>query len=69
MENKPASLLVPLGKAINGIPPYWCGKTDGWQLLSKLVYSIDRFLVIEEPICNEIQKKNAKLFLSLLRFI
>ena len=27
MENKPASLLVvPLGKALNGIPPSWCGR-------------------------------------------
>ena len=27
VENKPASLLVvPLGKALNGIPPSWCGK-------------------------------------------
>ena len=25
MENKPASLLVvPLGKALSGIPPFWC---------------------------------------------
>ena len=27
VENKPASLLVvPLGKALSGIPPSWCGK-------------------------------------------
>ena len=27
VENKPASLLVvPLGKALNGIPPSWCGR-------------------------------------------
>ena len=27
VENKPASLLVvPLGKALSGIPPSWCGR-------------------------------------------
>ena len=27
MKNKPASLLVvPLGKALSGIPPSWCGR-------------------------------------------
>ena len=27
VENKPASLLVvPLGKALNGILPSWCGR-------------------------------------------
>ena len=27
VENKPASLLVvPLGRALNGIPPSWCGR-------------------------------------------
>ena len=27
VENKPASLLVvPLGKAFNGISPSWCGR-------------------------------------------
>ena len=27
VKNKPASLLVvPLGKAFNGIPPFWCGR-------------------------------------------
>ena len=27
VENKPASLLVvPLGKALGGIPPSWCGR-------------------------------------------
>ena len=27
VENKPASLLVvPLGKALSGIPPFWCGR-------------------------------------------
>ena len=27
VENKPASLfVVPLGKALNGIPPSWCGR-------------------------------------------
>ena len=26
VKNKPASLLVvPLGKALSGIPPFWCG--------------------------------------------
>ena len=24
--NKPANLLVPLGKALSGIPPSWCGR-------------------------------------------
>ena len=26
VKNKPASLLVPLGKALSGIPPSWCGR-------------------------------------------
>ena len=27
VENKPASLLVvPLGRALNGIPPSWCSR-------------------------------------------
>ena len=27
VESKPASLLVvPLGKALDGIPPFWCGR-------------------------------------------
>ena len=26
VENKPASLLVPLERALNGIPPSWCGR-------------------------------------------
>ena len=26
VENKPASLLVPLGKALSEIPPSWCGR-------------------------------------------
>ena len=27
VENKPASLLlVPLEKALSGIPPFWCGR-------------------------------------------
>ena len=27
VENKPASLLaVPLGKALSGISPFWCGR-------------------------------------------
>ena len=26
VKNKPASLLIPLGKTLNGIPPSWCGR-------------------------------------------
>ena len=26
VENKPASLLVPLGKALSGVSPSWCGR-------------------------------------------
>ena len=26
VKNKPASLLVPLGKALSRIPPSWCGR-------------------------------------------
>ena len=37
MENKPASLLaVPLGKALSGISPSWCGRQNGRPLLSEL---------------------------------
>ena len=58
MENKPASLLaVPLGKALCGIPPSWCGRQIKWlpkmnELLSELVQRIDRFLVVGGKICN-----------------
>ena len=42
MKIKPVSLLVvPLGKALSGIPPFWCGRQmAAWQLLSELVISL-----------------------------
>ena len=39
VENKPASLLVvALGTALAGIPPYWCGRQMAGNL-SELAYS------------------------------
>ena len=44
MKIKPVSLLVvPLGKALSGIPPSWCSRQmAAWQLLSELVVSLSR---------------------------
>ena len=43
MKIKPVSLLVPLGKALSGIPPSWCSRQmAAWQLLSELVISLSR---------------------------
>ena len=44
MKIKPVSLLVvPLGKALSGIPPSWCSiQMAAWQLLSELVASLSR---------------------------
>ena len=44
MKIKPVSLLVvPLGKALRGIPPPWCGRQmAAWQLLTELVISLSR---------------------------
>ena len=41
MENKPAGLLVPLGKTLSGMP-HGCGRqpTGGWQLLRELVIAL-----------------------------
>ena len=59
MKIKPVSLLVvPLGKALSGIPPSWCGRQmAAWQLLSKLVISLpcDRRISMQQNIEN---KKN-----------
>ena len=46
MENKPASLLVPLGKAVDGIPPSWCGVQVASNSLASLLLHVDCFLVI-----------------------
>ena len=60
MKIKPVSLVVvPLGKALSGIPPSWCGRQmAGWQLLSELVisFSRDRSISIQQNIEN--RKKN-----------
>ena len=44
MKIKLVSLLdVPLGKALSGIPPSWCGRQmAARQLLSELVISLSR---------------------------
>ena len=47
MENKPASLrAVPLGKALSGIPPFWCGRQMADNSSASSLYRFDRFLVI-----------------------
>ena len=46
MENKPASLLVvPLGKALGGFPPSWCGSKGGNPNL---------YLNLKNPVLKEI---------------
>ena len=48
MENKPAGVLVvPLGKALSGFPPSWCGgQMAGNSLLNELILLTDCFFVI-----------------------
>ena len=47
MESKPARLLVvPLGKALSGIPPSWCGKQMAGNSEASSHKPFDRFLVI-----------------------
>ena len=60
MKIKPVSLLVvPLGKALSGIPPSWCGRQmTAWQLLSELVISLsrDRRISMQQNIENKNKK-------------
>ena len=60
MKIKPVSLLVvPLVKALSGIPPSWCGRQmAAWQLLSELVISLSRDRRISMQ--QNIQKKKKK---------
>ena len=56
MAIKPVSLLVPMGKALGGIPPSWCGRQmAAWQLLSELVISLshDRRISMQQNIENK----------------
>ena len=57
MKIKSVSLLVvPLGKALSGIPPSWCGRQmAAWQLLSELVISLsrDRRISMQQNIENK----------------
>ena len=57
MKIKPVSLLVvPLGKALSGIPQSWCGRQmAAWQLLSALVISLsrDRRISMQQNIENK----------------
>ena len=57
MKIKPVSLLVvPLGKALSGNPPSWCGRQMvAWQLLSELVISLsrDRRISMQQNIENK----------------
>ena len=57
MKIKPMSMLVvPLGKALSGIPPSWCGgQMAAWQLLSELVisFSRDRRISMRQNIKNK----------------
>ena len=60
MKIKPVSLLVvPLGKALTGIPPSWCGRQmAAWQILSELVISLSRDRRISMQQNKEKKKKN-----------
>ena len=41
MENKPASLLVvPLERALSGIPPSWCGRQVAKNSLSEFIIEL-----------------------------
>ena len=63
MKIKPVSLLVvPLGKALSGIPPSWCDRQmAAWQLLSELVISLsrDRRISMQQNIENKKKKRLA----------
>ena len=72
MKIKPVSLLVvPLGKALGGIPPSWCGRQmAAWQLLSELVMSLSRDRRINMQQNTEINKTKTDWQLTkLLAFI
>ena len=58
MKIKPVSLLVvPLGKALTGIPPSWRSRQmAAWLLLSELVVSLSRDRRISMQ--QNIEKKN-----------
>ena len=61
MKIKPVSLLVPLGKALSGIPPSWCTRQmAAWQLLSELGISLsrDRRISMQQNIENKEMFKN-----------
>ena len=64
MKIKPVSLLVvPLEKALSGIPSSWCGRQmAAWQLLSELVISLsrDRRISMQQNIENEKKKKQIR---------
>ena len=77
MKIKPAGLLVvPLGKAVTGIPPSWCSRQmAAWQLLSELVisFSRDRRISMQQNIENKKNKKKTnwqltKLLVSIGKF-
>ena len=46
VENKPASLLVLLGRALNGITPSWCGRQVAGNFQASSSWRFDGFLVI-----------------------
>ena len=72
MKIKPVSLLVvPLGKALSGIPPSWCGRQmAAWQLLSELVISLsrDRRISMQQNIENKKIKTDWQLTKLLVSF-
>ena len=63
---------MPLGKALSGIPPSWCGRQmAAWQLLSELVISLsrDRRISMQQNIENKIIMKTDWQLTKLLVFI
>ena len=62
MENKPASLLVvPLGKALSGIPPSWCG-TQVWLATPKRARTALRSLFRDRRIYMQLNTRNTFCF-------
>ena len=57
VENKPASLLVPLGKTLYEMSPVLEWHTDGWQLVLSAVRLNDAAL----PRCNNLMHRTSML--------
>ena len=63
MNNKPASLLVvPLGMALSGINPSWCGRQMAGEFSASSYKRINHFLVIGGKYATKYYINKKKLF-------